>query len=329
MPPSRSLTLAIESWPIAGGFTISRGTKTAAEVLVATLEEDGARGRGECVPYPRNGETPQGVLDLLETLRTPIESGMTRAGLQAALPAGAARNALDCALIDLECKRTGRRAFELLGLAPPYPCVTAYTISLGTPEKMAEAAARAAHRPVLKVKLGGEGDEARIAAVRAAAPDADLIVDANEAWTPALFGRLAGACAEARVRLIEQPFPAAGDAPLRAIESPIPLCADESFHDRRSLAEIEGKYQFVNIKLDKTGGLTEALALAEDARERGLGLMVGCMVGTSLAMAPAMLLTAGAGFVDLDGPLLLAQDRQPGLVFEGASVHPPGADLWG
>jgi L-alanine-DL-glutamate epimerase-like enolase superfamily enzyme len=245
------------------------------------------------------------------------------------MPPGAARNALDCALIDLEAKTSGQPAWRLLGLAPPQACTTAYTVSLGSPEAMAEAAGRAAQRKLLKIKLGGDGDLQRIAAVRRAAPNAELIVDANEAWTSDDLGANLAACADAGVTLVEQPLPAGHDAALSRIKRPIMVCADESVHDRASLADLRGRYDAVNIKLDKTGGLTEALALADAARAEGLEVMVGCMVGTSLAMAPAMLLTSYARFVDLDGPLLLARDRSDGLRFEDSLVYPPEASLWG
>jgi L-alanine-DL-glutamate epimerase-like enolase superfamily enzyme len=245
------------------------------------------------------------------------------------MPAGAARNALDCALFDLEAKRSGQAAYEIAGLAAPKPLVTAYTISLNTPERMAETTARAADRPLLKIKLGGAGDRARIAAVRRAAPNASLIVDANEAWNEADLTNNLAACADAGVMLVEQPLPASADAALASIERPIPVCADESVHDRASLASLVGKYDAINIKLDKAGGLTEALAMAAEAERLGFSLMVGCMVATSLAMAPAMLLAQKAQVVDLDGPLLLANDRPAGLHYDGSLVHPPSAALWG
>jgi len=249
--------------------------------------------------------------------------------LQAAMPAGAARNALDCALWDREAKVSGRPAHLLAGLAAPRALVTAYTISLGTPQAMADAAAQAASRKLLKVKLGGAGDAARIAAVRAAAPNPELIVDANEAWRADNLADNLAACAKAGVTLVEQPLPAGDDAALAQIARPIPVCADESVHDRASLASLAGKYDAVNIKLDKTGGLTEALAMAQDAERRGFSIMVGCMVATSLSMAPAMLLAQCASVVDLDGPLLLARDRKNGLRYEGSLVHPASSVLWG
>jgi L-alanine-DL-glutamate epimerase-like enolase superfamily enzyme len=323
------LSVRSERWPIAGAFTISRGSKTEAEVVVAELSDGGMRGRGECVPYPRYNETVAGVVAALEGLGREIANGLDRERLQHALPAGAARNALDCAFIDLEAKRAGRPPYACLALAPPQPRLTAYTISLGTPESMAAAAAAAAARPLLKVKLGGAGDVERIAAVRKAAPAAELIVDANEGWSAGNLGSNLAACAAAGVTLVEQPLPAADDGALAAIARPIPVCADESVHDRASLAHLVGKYDAVNIKLDKAGGLTEALALAAAAEAKGFMLMVGCMISTSLSIAPALLLAQRARVVDLDGPLLLARDRPDGLRFEGSTVHPATRELWG
>ena len=323
------LTARIERWPLERAFTISRGAKTEAVVVVVELE-DGHRGRGEAVPYARYGETPEGVVAAIEALRPALRRGLDRAALQIALPAGAARNALDCALWDLEAKQAGRRVYQLAALATPKPLVTAYTISLAAPEIMAKAAERASARPVLKVKLGGGGDDVkRIAAVRRAAPRAELIVDANEGWNERDLERNLAACAEARVTLVEQPLPQGQDEPLAEIARVIPVCADESAHDRASLKALKGKYDAVNVKLDKTGGLTEALALAMEAEREGFVIMVGCMVATSLAMAPAMLVAQGARIVDLDGPLLLAKDRSHGLRFEGSVVYPPEPILWG
>ncbi|MFY9837088.1 MAG: N-acetyl-D-Glu racemase DgcA [Xanthobacteraceae bacterium] len=323
------LTVRIERWPLERAFTISRGAKTEAVVVVAELD-DGDRGRGEAVPYARYGETPEGVLAAIETLRPALRDGLDRAALQAALPAGAARNALDCALWDLEAKRTGRRAYELAVLPPPKPLVTAYTISLADPESMAQAARLASARPLLKVKLGGAGDDvARISAVRRAAPKAELIVDANEGWSADNLERNLAACAEAGVTLVEQPLPQGHDAMLAQIARTIAVCADESVHDRVSLDGLAGKYNAINVKLDKTGGLTEAIALIGEAERRGLAVMVGCMVATSLAMAPAMLVAQRARVVDLDGPLLLVKDRPHGLRFEGSIAYPPEPVLWG
>jgi L-Ala-D/L-Glu epimerase len=318
-----------ERWPIAGAFTISRGSKTEAEVVVAELSEGGICGRGECVPYARYGETVAGVVAAIAGLAPEVARGLDRQELQRALPAGAARNALDCAFVDLEAKRSGRPAYECLGLAPPRPLLTAYTISLATPDVMAAAAAAASARPLLKVKLGGDGDPDRIAAVRRAAPRSELIVDANEGWRTDTLAANLTACAAAGVTLVEQPLPAADDDALAAIARPIPVCADESVHDRASLRRLAGKYDAVNIKLDKAGGLTEALALAAEAETMGFALMVGCMISTSLAIAPAMLVAQRARVVDLDGPLLLARDRPHGIQFDGSMVHPAAPQLWG
>jgi L-alanine-DL-glutamate epimerase-like enolase superfamily enzyme len=324
-----TLDVRIERFPIAGSFTISRGAKTEAVTVVVELRQGGRTGRGECVPYPRYGETPEATLKALEAIREAVSDGFDRQALQTAMPAGAARNALDCAFVDLEAKRSGKRAWDLLGRPAPQPCTTAYTISLGSPNAMAAATAKAAHRPLLKIKLGGDGDGERIAAVRRAAPKSELIVDANEAWTPSDLERNLAACAEAGVTLVEQPLPSGWDDMLGRIRRPVRVCADESVHDRKSLEGLRGRYDAVNIKLDKTGGLTEALAMADAANAVGFDIMVGCMVATSLAMAPAMLLTAQARFVDLDGPLLLARDRDHGLRYDGSLVHPPDTALWG
>jgi L-alanine-DL-glutamate epimerase-like enolase superfamily enzyme len=331
MTSSKSPTLAarIERWPIAGTFTISRGAKTEAVAVVAELSLGRHTGRGECVPYPRYGETAEATLAALQSMQEHLSRGLDRQALQAAMPPGAARNALDCALIDLEAKISGERAWSLLGLPAPGACITAYTISLGSPEAMAAATAKAAHRPLLKIKLGGEGDGPRIAAVREAAPESELIVDANEAWTPDNLEQNLNACAQAGVTLVEQPLPAGKDEALARIRRPLSVCADESVHDRKSLAGLRDRYDAVNIKLDKTGGLTEALAMADAAQALGFEIMIGCMVATSLAMAPAMLLARQARFVDLDGPLLLARDREDGLRYDGSLVYPPEAALWG
>jgi L-alanine-DL-glutamate epimerase-like enolase superfamily enzyme len=323
------LEARIERWPIAGSFTISRGAKTEAVVVVAGVQHGDTIGRGECVPYPRYGETPEATLAAILSMKDALRAGLDRQALQAAMPPCAARNALDCALLDLEAKQWGMRIWEHLGRPAPRPCVTAYTISLGTPEEMATASAKAAHRKLLKIKLGGDGDEARIAAVRKAAPMSELIVDANEAWTEANLERNLEACALARVTLVEQPLPAGRDAALADIKRPIAVCADESVHDRASLSGLRARYDAVNIKLDKTGGLTEALAMADAATAQGFVIMVGCMVATSLSMAPAMLLAQQARFVDLDGPLLLARDRDGGLRYDESLVYPPEPALWG
>ena len=324
-----SLFIHLEKWPIAGKFAISRGAKTTAEVVVAELADGRRRGRGECVPYGRYGETVEGVTSAIEAMREPLAGGLDRTGLQERMPAGAARNALDCAFWDFEAKRAGKPAHALAGLPAPRPLVTAYTISLDRADAMAAAAAKAASRELLKVKLGGAGDPERIRAIRAATPGCELIVDANEGWNPENLAENLAACAEAGVTLIEQPVPAGADQCLAAFPHAIPICADESVHDCASLAALVGKYDAVNIKLDKTGGLTEALRLAAEAARLGFDLMVGCMISTSLAMAPAHLLAQRARVVDLDGPLLLARDRPHGLRYERSLVHPPTPELWG
>ena len=329
MTPSLTLTLAIERWPIAGSFAISRGAKTQAEVVVAELGDGTHRGRGECVPYARYGESVTGVAAAIEAMRAQLAQGFTRQALQRAMPPGAARNALDCAFWDLEAKRAGRPVHALAGLPAPHEVTTAYTISFAAPAAMAAAAAKAASRALLKVKLGGPSDGERIAAVRAAAPKATLIVDANEGWNAENLAANLAACAQAGVVLVEQPLPEADDGALAGLQHPLPLCADESAHDRASLAALAGKYDAVNIKLDKAGGLTEALAMLREAERMGLAVMAGCMVATSLAMAPAMLIAQAARFVDLDGPLLLAKDRAQGLVYRDSMVAPPSPLLWG
>ena len=323
------LSVRIERWPLAGVFAISRGSKTEAVVVVAELSDGTHRGRGESVPYARYGETPDGIVAAIEAERPVLRRGLDRGALQRAMPAGAARNALDCAYWDVNAKRAGRRVHELAGLGVPGPLTTAYTISLGSAAAMAAAAERAAWRPLLKVKLGGDDDGTRIGAVRRAAPRAQLIVDANEGWNLDNFKANLAACADAGVTLIEQPLPEGRDEALARIKHPVPVCADESVHDRASLDALTGKYDAVNIKLDKAGGLTEALALAAEAERRGFAVMVGCMVATSLAMAPAMLVAQRARWVDLDGPLLLASDRADGLRYEGSLVYPPDPVLWG
>ena len=328
-----TLAVAAESWPIAGSFAISRGTKTEAVVVVAELGDGKARGRGECVPYARYGETVDSVLTQIKAMAPRLATGLNRQTLQDAMPAGAARNALDCAFWDLEAKRSGHPAHALAGLPAPHALTTAFTISLAPPDAMAAAATKVATRALLKVKLGGNsdngGDAARIAAVRAAAPRAMLTVDANEGWDERNLDRHLAACAEAGVVLVEQPLPDGRDMALAQIKRPLPVCADESAHDRASLSALLGKYDAINIKLDKTGGLTEALAMAGQAQQLGFAVMAGCMVATSLAMAPAMLLAQAARYVDLDGPLLLAKDRAEGLRYEGSLVYPPAVALWG
>ncbi|HYA79680.1 MAG TPA: N-acetyl-D-Glu racemase DgcA [Methylocystis sp.] len=323
------LTVEVASFPIRGSFVIARGAKTEAVVVAATLRRGGRVGRGECTPYARYGETPQSVVAVIESVRAAIEAGADAAALQGLLPAGAARNALDCALWDLEAKASGVSACARAGLTALKPLTTAYTLSVGTPDEMLKAARAAGKRPLLKVKLAGEGDRERLAAVRAGAPRARLIVDANEAWRQENLLQNIEACASAGVALIEQPLPAGKDELLASVPHRVPICADESTHDRKGLAALKGRYDAINIKLDKTGGLTEALAMAKEARAQGFSIMVGCMVASSLAMAPAVLVAQGVDFVDLDGPLLLARDREPALHFEGSTLYPPQPELWG
>ncbi len=314
-----------ERFALAEVFTIARGSRSHAEVLRVEVARDGVRGQGECVPYARYGES-------LESVRAQVEGlpeEVTRAGLQEVLLAGAARNAVDCALWDLEAKAAGQRVWEMAGLMAPGPVVTAFTLSLDTPERMEAAARRHAGRPLLKVKLGTPEDMPRLEAVRRGAPDTRIIVDANEGWTAEVYAELAPHLLRLGVAMVEQPLPAGADDMLAEIDRPLPVCADESCHDRASLPGLRGKYDMVNIKLDKTGGLTEALALRDAARAEGYKVMVGCMVGTSLAMAPAVLVAQGADLVDLDGPLLLAEDRDPPLLYDDRGVHPPLPALWG
>ncbi len=326
----RTLEATIETWPVDGVFTISRGPRREAVVVVATIRDGDLVGRGEGVPYARYGETPEEVLASVRSMAGAVNRGeLDRRGLLAALPAGAARNALDCALWDLECKRARRSAAELAGFASWHPLFTAMTISLAEPERMAEKAAALSAYPLLKLKLGGDGDDARMRAVRAARPDARLIADANEAWREDRLEPYLAVAREVGVELIEQPLPAERDAILRDLPHPVPICADESVHTHLDVSRLVWRYDVVNVKLDKAGGLTEALRVVEVARANGLQVMVGCMLGTSLAMAPAHLLAQNAEWVDLDGPLHLARDREPGLIYEGAKVAPPSPELWG
>jgi L-alanine-DL-glutamate epimerase-like enolase superfamily enzyme len=325
----RILSLLAERFPIAGAFTISRGSKTEAEVVMCSVAEAGRVGRGECVPYRRYGETLERVMGTIEARREEIEAGATRDALIRLLPAGAARNAVDCALWDLQAKLSGQRVADNICSNPPRPLTTAYTISLGDPQTMAAQARAAAHRPLLKVKVGSHDDIPRMRAVAGAAPASRIIVDANEGWTAENIEQNLLVAAELGVALVEQPLPAGSDALLRDIRRVVPVCADESLHTAEDLESLAGCYDAVNIKLDKAGGLTAALLLRDRARELGLRVMVGCMVGTSLAMAPAVLLGQDAEFVDLDGPLLLARDRIPGLAYEGSLVFPPEPALWG
>ena len=320
------ITVTPDVFKLAQVFTISRGSRTEAKVLTVRVEQNGVIGWGECVPYARYGETMESVADQVMGLSGEVD----RMALLDMLPAGAARNAVDCALWDLEAKTAGKRVWDLLGLPAPKPEITAYTLSLGTPEAMEKQAGENAFRPLLKTKLGGgEEDVARIEAVRRGAPDARIIVDANEGWTPDLYKTLAPVLVRLGVEMVEQPLPAGEDDALLELERVLPVCADESCHDAASLPHLTGKYDMANIKLDKTGGLTEALRLRDAALAQGYQVMVGCMVGSSLAMAPATIVAQGAAVTDLDGPLLLAEDRPEPLFFDEAGVHGPSAGLWG
>lgn len=327
--PGSSLEVRVEHWPIRGQFTIARGTKCEAIVVIAEISDGPHKGRGECLPYARYGESVEGVVATIEGCATAVTSGLDRDALARLLPPGAARNALDCALWDLAAKQSGRRAAALAGLARLHKVPTAFTISLGSPETMAAQAKAASAHPLLKLKLGGAGDIERLEAVRAAVPGTRLIADANEAWQPHETESLLAAALNAGVELVEQPLPAGEDALLAEITRPLTVCADESVHDSASLEALAQRYDAVNIKLDKTGGLTEALRTAERARALGLKVMVGSMVATSLAMAPALLVAQEADWVDLDGPLLLEADRERGLAYEAGSVFPPSPELWG
>jgi L-alanine-DL-glutamate epimerase-like enolase superfamily enzyme len=308
---------------LAQVFTISRGSRTQAEVLTVRVKEGGVAGYGECVPYARYGETLESVTDQIKSF-----SGAWT-DLPDALPAGAARNAIDCALWDHAAKKAGVRVWDLLKLPKPLPEITAYTLSLAAPDAMQKQAAENAFRPLLKIKLGTPDDMGRLEAVRRGAPDVPIIVDANEGWTADVYADLAPHLIRLGVQMVEQPLPSGQDDMLAEIDRPLPVCADESCHDRASLSALRGKYDMINIKLDKTGGLTEALALKAQATADGYGVMVGCMVGSSLAMAPATILAQGVAFTDLDGPLLLAEDRDQPLNFDEHGVHPPAAALWG
>jgi L-alanine-DL-glutamate epimerase-like enolase superfamily enzyme len=323
------MTARIEQWRIAGAFTISRGAKTEAVVVVAEISRGGVTGRGECVPYARYGETPEATLAAILAMQDRFAAGLGRDALQSAMPAGAARNAVDCALLDLEAKSQGQRVWDMLQRPAPRACTTAYTISLGTPEAMASATAKAAYRPLLKIKLGSDDDISRITAVRQAAPESELIVDANEAWTPDNLKANLDACHNAGVTLIEQPLPAGKDDALMHVHRPIMVCADESVHGLASLEALRGRYDAINIKLDKAGGLTAALELAQEARRRGLDVMTGCMICSSLSIAPALMIAVDSVFADLDGPLWLAQDRVGGVSCVGGAISAPQRGFWG
>ena len=326
----REISVEIESWPISGSFAISRGAKTEARVVTVTIREAGMVGRGEAVPYAYYGEAAHEVVASIRALANDIAQGLSREELQRAMPRGAARNAVDCALWDIEAKLQGKPVWDLAGLPAPHPVTTAFTLSLAEPKAMREAAKQVANRPLLKLKLGGGPDDVeRVQAVREGAPNAKLIVDANEAWTPDEVPLLTKEMARLGVALIEQPLPVKLDEALRGFETPVPFCADESAHGLEGMMRLVGLYSYINVKLDKTGGLTEALSTIRCARKRKLGVMVGCMVATSLAMAPALLAAQDADYVDLDGPLLLTKDRDHALRYDNSLVYPPTPKLWG
>ena len=319
------IDVAQDSFPLKSAFRISRGSKTTADVVTVKLTRNGVQGWGECVPYSRYGETVESVTEQLQS----VPPHITRADLIETLPAGAARNALDCAIWDVKAKETNRRVWQLANLPKPKPVQTAFTLSLGTVENMTRAATQNAHRPILKLKVGTPDDLDRLVAVRNAAPDAKLVIDANEGWTIDDYQLLIDHLVDMNIALIEQPFPAGQDAFLSNLDRPIPICADESVHTSSDLPALKGKYDCVNIKLDKSGGLTAAIDLKAKAHAMGFDIMVGCMVGTSLAMAPALLLAPDATLVDLDGPLLLAKDRDTPISYDARGMHPAPAELWG
>jgi len=315
----------VEIFPLAQVFRISRGARTQAEVVSVEINRNHFTGHGECVPYARYNETLESVIQQIESLPADID----RKTLQTMLPAGAARNAVDCALWDLESKTLNQPIWQLAGMQMPKQALTAFTLSLDEPENMLKQAKYNSNRPLLKIKLGTPNDMPRLEAVRLGAPNSEIIVDANEGWNAEIYTKLAPDLVRLGVKLVEQPLPANQDDALIGLPRPLPICADESCHDRSSLPQLVGKYDYVNIKLDKTGGLTEALLLKNKALEDGFKIMVGCMVGSSLAMAPATLIAQNATFVDLDGPLLLSQDRHHGLLYEDSWVYPPARELWG
>ena len=326
---SRTLHSEHERFPLNAPFRIARGVKTAADVVTVTLSEGGSVGRGEAVPYPRYGESVESALAAIESARSRIEAGGDRQALLQALPAGAARNALDCALWDLEARLAGRDVAEMIGGQPLAPIVTALTIGIDTPAAMAAAARAAGDVPLLKVKVDAEDPEARIRAVRAAAPGAALIVDPNESWDRALVEAIQDVLVATNVALLEQPVPAGDDEWLDGYSPAVPICADEAVHVAADLDVVARRYQAVNVKLDKSGGLTAALDVAREARAMGLGLMTGCMICSSLSIAPALHLAAMSDFADLDGPLWLQEDRPGGIRQEGGLIHPPAKGFWG
>ena len=333
MKMSRKISSTRQAWPIKGRFAISRGSRTEAVVIVCEIiDQDSAGnqaiGRGECLPYPHYGESVDGVLDQLTDITSVLSTEFTRHDLQSLLPAGSARNAVDCALWDLEAKQTATSVASQICKTTPIPLETAYTISIDTPDAMADACQKAA-RPLLKVKVGGKNDADRIRVIANAVPESRIILDANEGWREDNITENLEAAARSGIALIEQPLPAGQDEMLRNLPHYVPICADESAHVAADLVSLVGLYDVINIKLDKTGGLTEAIKMRDTALDLGFGLMIGCMVSTSLSMAPAVLLAQGAEFVDLDGPLLLEKDCPNGLVYEGSLVFPPTPELWG
>ena len=325
-----SLNIHIEAWPLTGAFRISRGTRKVSDVLMVEVNDGNYVGRGECFPYARYGEDIDSVQKQLNSVRSEIEHGLDRQALLNVLAPGAARNAVDCALWDLEAKRAGVRVWDLADLPAPEPVTTVYTLGVDEPAIMGERARENSDRPRLKLKMTGDGaDLERVRNIHKNAPNARLVVDANEGWSIEQYLEYAPQFKELGVEMIEQPLPSTDDEQLSGVDRPIPVCADESCHDRATLQSLVGKYDMINIKLDKTGGLTEALNLRDAALKQGLSIMVGCMIGTSLAMAPGILVAQAATIVDLDGPLLLAEDRNPGLSFTGSIIHPPEPRLWG
>ncbi len=330
MSKRRTMDVQIEEWPLVRPFVISRSIDTSAIVVTVRLREGASTGAGESTPYGRYEETPESVMADIESCREAIESGDSISAAALGLK-GAAANAVDCALVDLACKKRGTPAWRLLGLDDaPGPLATTATLVLGTPEAMAAEAAQFAGFSILKVKLGaGDDDMARLEAIRKARPGVRLICDANEGWSVEQFIGYADALAAAGVEMVEQPCPANADEGLRGLKLPVLVCADESCHVAADVEALVGKYDLVNIKLDKTGGITGALELAMEARRRDMGIMVGCMLATSLAMAPAILAGQYARYVDLDGPLALTRDRTPPVEYRGGKVFPAPPALWG
>ena len=328
-PHPQKLTVTRRSWPLARPVMTAQGLRTTADVVVADISDGDSRGRAEGVPVGRFGESIESVFGAVEAMKGAVLGGLNRETLQTALPPGAARNALDCALWDIDAKRAYQSVSDLAGFAAMKPVVTAFTLPLDTPQAMADLASTNRARPLFKLELGGDGDIERVQAVRSATPASRLIIDVNECWTEAQLAAFMPALLDCRVELIEQPLPADADDALLRLARPIPICADESCRTRADLDRLAGKYDVLNIKLDKAGGLTEALALAAEAKRRGFRIMAGGMVGTSLGVAPALVLAQQAEIVDLDGPMLLASDRVPGLRYDGGTIHPPEASFWG